>query len=145
MKPKVLLLAGTLAACVGYGFGARASTANSDWPCYGDDPGGMRYSLLSQVNRSNVTRLKVAWVYHTGDVSDGRGGRHRSGFETTPIVLNGALYLTTPFNRIIALDPETGKERWTYDPHTELGWNYGDGLINRGVAVWPCPATNFPG
>jgi quinoprotein glucose dehydrogenase len=96
----------------------------------------MRYSPLTQVNRDNVSKLRVAWVFHTGDISNGRGNRKRSGFETTPLVVDGTLYLTTPFNRIVALDPETGAQRWAYDPKTELTWNYGDGLINRGVASW---------
>jgi quinoprotein glucose dehydrogenase len=107
------------------------------WPCYGRDPGGMRYSALTEINRENVGQLKVAWVFHTGDISDGKGNRKRSGFETTPILVDGRLYLTTPFNRVIALDPETGKQIWAYDPKTELSWNYGDGLINRGAATWP--------
>jgi quinoprotein glucose dehydrogenase len=107
-----------------------------DWPSYGRDPGGMRYSPLTQIDRQNVAQLKVAWVFHTGDVSDGRGKLKRSGFETTPIMVDGSLYLTTPFNRVIALDAETGKKLWTYDPRTELAGDYGDGLINRGVAIW---------
>ena len=115
---------------------AGTAPAADDWPCYGRDPGGMRYSPLDGINRGNVARLKVAWVFHTGDISDGKGGRKRSGFETTPLLVDGTLYLTTPFNRVIALDPETGKQRWAYDPKTELTWNYGDGLINRGVALW---------
>ena len=69
----------------------------------------------------------------------------RSGFETTPILVDGTLFLTTPFNRVIALDPETGTQRWAYDPKTKLSWNYGDGLINRGVAVWPLPAPGGSG
>ncbi len=122
---------------------ATADSTNSaadDWPCYGHDAGGMRHSPLTQINRENVSQLKVAWTFHTGDISDGRGRQKRSGFETTPILVDGALYLTTPFNRVIALDPETGKQRWAYDPKTKLSWNYGDGLINRGVAVWPAVA-----
>jgi quinoprotein glucose dehydrogenase len=111
-----------------------------DWPVYGHDTGGMRYSPLTQINRANVDRLAVAWTYHTGDISDGSRGRQRGGFETTPLVVDGTLYLTTGFNRVIALDPETGRERWTYDPHVELQGDYGDGLINRGVATWLDPA-----
>jgi membrane-bound PQQ-dependent dehydrogenase (glucose/quinate/shikimate family) len=107
-----------------------------DWAYYGHDAGGMRYSPLKQINLDNVAQLKVAWTYHTGDISDGKGRPKRSGFETTPILVDGTLYITTPFNRVIALDPETGKQRWAYDPMTELAGNYGDGLINRGVAVW---------
>jgi quinoprotein glucose dehydrogenase len=115
---------------------AGSPPATDDWPCYGNDAGGMRYSPLAAINRKNVSDLKVAWVFHTGDVSDGKNGRKRSGFETTPIVVDGTLYLTTPFNRVIALDPETGVQRWAFDPRTELSWEYGDGLINRGVAAW---------
>ena len=79
-----------------------------DWASYGHDAGGMRYSPLTQITRANVSRLAVAWTYHTGDMSDGKNGTPRSGFETTPIVVDGTLYLTTGFNRVIALDPETG-------------------------------------
>ncbi len=95
----------------------------------------MRYSALSQINLENVGKLKVAWVFHTGDVSDGHDGRKRSGFESTPILVDGRLYLTTPFNRVIALDPATGKQLWSYDPKIDQSLDYGDGLINRGVAT----------
>src|SRR5207302_8503877 len=98
--------------------------------------GGMRYSPLKQINKDNVSRLKVAWVFHTGDVSEGSKTRPRSGFETTPIVVENALYLTTPFNRVIALDPQTGAQRCAYDPKIDLDGDYGDGLVNRGAATW---------
>lgn len=108
----------------------------SDWPNYGNDPGGMRHSSLTQINRQNVANLKVAWVYHTGDISDGRDGRKRSAFETTPLLVDGMLFLTTPFNRVIALEPATGKAIWSYDPKIDQSLDYGDGLVNRGVATW---------
>lgn len=110
--------------------------ANTDWPNYGNDPGGMRYSPLTQINRENVSKLKVAWIFHTGDISDGSRDRKRSGFEATPILVDGTLYFTTPFNRVIALDPETGKQIWAYDPHIDQTLDYGDGLVNRGVSTW---------
>jgi quinoprotein glucose dehydrogenase len=110
-----------------------------EWPSYGNDPGGMRYSSLADVNLTNVTRLRVAWTFHTGDMSDGQGGRPRSGFQTTPIFVDGTLYLTTPTNQVIALDPERGTQRWRYDPGIDPTLNYGDGLINRGVATWLDP------
>ncbi len=110
--------------------------AVDDWPAYGHDAGGTRYSTLTQISRANVTRLRVAWTYHTGDVSDGRDGPRRSGFETTPIVVDGTMFVTTGFNRVLALDPETGHQRWSFDPIVELHGEYGDGLINRGVATW---------
>src|SRR6266567_2744276 len=111
-------------------------TATDSWPYYGHDAGGMRYSPLTQINRENVASLKVAWTFHTGDISEGSGRRKRSGFETTPILVDGSLYLTTAFNRIIALDPQTGQQRWAYDPKIDLDGDYGDGLVNRGVASW---------
>jgi quinoprotein glucose dehydrogenase len=80
--------------------------------------------------------LKVAWIYHTGDVSDGSRYPRKSAFETTPILVDGTLYFSTAFNRVIALDPETGTERWRYDPKIDLYTEYSEGLTNRGVASW---------
>ena len=67
-----------------------------DWPHYGGDAGGMKHSPLKQINRSNVSRLRVAWTYHTGDMSDGTTQPTRSAFETTPLMVDGVVYLTTP-------------------------------------------------
>src|ERR1700680_80713 len=108
----------------------------ADWPYYGHDAGGTRFSPLTQINRQNVGKLKVSWIFHTGDISESGHGRKRSGFESTPILVDETLYFTTPFNRVIALDPETGKQRWAYDPKIDLDGDYGDGLVNRGVATW---------
>jgi quinoprotein glucose dehydrogenase len=109
---------------------------HDDWPYYGHDAGGMRYSPLAQITRANVSQLGVAWTFHTGDLSEGTRDEKRSGFETTPLVVDGTLYLTTPFNRVIALDPHTGRQMWAYDPIVERQGDYGDGLINRGLATW---------
>jgi quinoprotein glucose dehydrogenase len=116
-----------------------APEGGGDWPFYGHDPGGMRYSPLTEINRSNVSRLQVAWTFHTGDISNGSNDRGRSGFECTPILVDGTLYITTGFNRVIALDPATGKQRWAYDPFVDPTSGYGDGLINRGVSTWRDP------
>ena len=75
-----------------------------DWPTYGNDAGGTRYSPLTQIDRGNVGRLRVAWTYRTGE-SAGTSGH--VAFEATPVVVDGTLYLSTPFGRVIALDPET--------------------------------------
>lgn len=107
-----------------------------EWANYGNDPGGMRYSPLTQVNRDNVAKLKLAWVYHTGDMSNGTAYPRKSEFESTPIFVDGTLYLTTAFNRIVALDPVSGKERWTFDPQINLASKYSEGLMNRGVSTW---------
>jgi quinoprotein glucose dehydrogenase len=95
----------------------------------------MKYSPLKQIDRSNVAQLRVAWTYHTGEVSDGTKYPVRSAFETTPLVVDGVLYLTTPFNRLVALDAETGRELWSFDPKVELNAPY-PMLTNRGAAFW---------
>ena len=115
-----------------------------EWAAYGNDAGGMRYSPLAQIDRDNVAKLKVAWEYHTGDISDGTKYPRKSEFESTPIFVDGTLYLTTAFNRVVALDPVSGKERWTFDPKINLGTKYSEGLMNRGVATW-LDANHNPG
>lgn len=117
--------------------GARGQTSgHTEWPNYGNDPGGMRYSPLTEINRDNVSKLRVAWVYHTGDISDGTTYPRKSEFEATPIFVDRTLYLTTAFNRVVALDPTGGKERWTFDPKINRGSKYSEGLMNRGVSTW---------
>jgi len=136
-----MVIAFTICAVLAWGTAYPQKTAPDDqWAYYGHDAGGMRFSPLTQINRENVVSLKVAWTFHTGDVSEGSGRRKRSGFETTPLFVDGTLYLTTAFNRVIALDPETGTQRWAYDPKIDLDGDYGDGLINRGAATWLDPS-----
>jgi quinoprotein glucose dehydrogenase len=107
-----------------------------EWPCYGRDAGGTRFSPLKQIHRKNVDKLKIAWTYRTGDLIDpkvGPGG----AFEATPILADGTLYLSTPYSRVVALDPETGKERWTFDPKIEKRFPYAtDPFVSRGVSTW---------
>src|SRR5215470_14250467 len=98
----------------------------SDWPAYGRDAGGSRYSPLAQINRGNVGQLKIAWTYRTGAMDVKAASAKRAAFEATPILVDGSLYLTTPFNRVIALDPATGAERWTYDPQVKLDQSYSE-------------------
>jgi quinoprotein glucose dehydrogenase len=113
------------------------SGPTADWLDYGNSRGGDRYSPLTQITPENVRHLEVAWVYHTGDVSDGRGEvRSTTAFEATPIVVDGTLYVCSPLNRVIALDPETGSERWSYDPQVNLEGGYANQLVCRGVTTW---------
>jgi quinoprotein glucose dehydrogenase len=114
-----------------------ANDAQVDWPSYGGDAGGSRYSPLTEINKANVAQLTVAWELHTGDVSDGSGGFAKSEFEATPIVVGGTMFVSTPFNRVLALDPETGKQKWSFDPKVDLRVRYSEGLVNRGVTYWP--------
>jgi quinoprotein glucose dehydrogenase len=122
-----------------YGCNARMTTPAAgpvaDWPAYGQDSGGSRYSPLSQITRENVKHLRIAWTYRTGDVPT---KAQLAAFEATPILVDGTLYLSTPFNRVIALDPETGAERWTYNPKIDLSVRYSD-FTSRGVSTWLDP------
>ena len=96
---------------------AQGPSGAVEWPNYGNDPGAQRYSSLNQINRDNVSRLKVSWTFHTGDVSNGENARMKTGFENTPIVIDGTMYISTPFCRVIAIDPTTGKSKWSFDPN----------------------------
>ena len=90
--------------------------ANGDWVAFGSDPGGSQHSTLSRIDTGNVARLKRAWVHRSGDFVDAPQPRGTI-LQTTPLHVNGMLYLCTPMNRVFALDPVTGKERWVFDPH----------------------------
>lgn len=106
-----------------------------EWHSYGGDAGGMKYSALKQINRANVSKLQVAWTFHTGDMSDGTALPTKSAFEATPLMVDGVLYLTTPFNRLIALDADSGKQLWAFDPQLNQEQIY-NLYINRGAAYW---------
>ncbi|MGH9802336.1 MAG: pyrroloquinoline quinone-dependent dehydrogenase, partial [Blastocatellia bacterium] len=114
-----------------------AATVNeNDWPAYGRDAGGSRYSPLDQINRGNVSQLKIAWTYRTGAEEVKAAGSKNAAFESTPILIDGTLYLTTPYSRVIALDPATGKERWSFDPQIPPDRRYSE-QTSRGVSAWP--------
>jgi quinoprotein glucose dehydrogenase len=109
----------------------------ADWPHYGGDRGGLRYSPLTQITPENVGDLELAWEYRHGDISDGSGDTTRTSFNATPIVADGRLYFCTGFNRVIALDPETGVELWRFDPELSLRKLEGPyPLTCRGVSYW---------
>ncbi len=113
--------------------------ASSEWPSYGNDPGGMRYAPLEQIDATNVAALEVAWTAHTGDVAIGDEYRTTSAFELTPILVDGTLYACTPFNRVLALDPASGAERWAFDPEIDRFANWANQLVCRGVSHWRDP------
>jgi len=138
-------------ACLLLATGAFA--ADSDWRFYGGDAGGTRYSALKQITRENVSKLKVAWTYHTGALAPQTRLNAKAAFEATPILVDGTLYLSTPFNQVIALDPATGAERWTYDPNVSRSHDYSE-VSSRGVSAWtdskaadeaPCKLRIFEG
>jgi len=105
-----------------------------DWPAYGGDPGGMRWSPHDQIRRDNVTRLARAWAVRTGDLDVEPPPPRHMAFQATPIVVDGLLVLPTPLGRVLALDPETGAERWRFDPNTRI--RKLSEFTSRGVAAW---------
>jgi glucose dehydrogenase len=128
---KVLLFA--LAACFTPAAFAQASL---EWRAYGGDAGGQRFSPLKEITRENVARLERAWTYHTGEIDPAvKQGKDGFAFQCTPLVVDGVMYLSTPLNRVVALDAETGRELWKHDPQLDLKKvpNY---PRSRGVAYW---------
>ena len=95
----------------------------------------MRYSGLDQINRETVKRLKPAWTYHTGELE----GRRGKTIECTPLVVDGVMYVTTGYLRVVALDAATGTERWQFDPLKDHPFPHqpASGGVNRGCATGP--------
>jgi quinoprotein glucose dehydrogenase len=133
-----------------WGLAARAQSvpgSANEWPTYGHDKGGARYSPLTQITPANVAQLKPAWTYHMRTSSDpnaprsqgpgGRGAASAGGFrqsEVTPLVIDGVMYITTPWAQIVALDPTSGKEIWTYAASGST----------RGLEYWSGDAAHPP-
>ena len=112
---------------------ASPKTDSVDWRVTGGDPGNTRYSALNQIDTTNVAQLRVAWVYHTGDLPpDGHGE-----IQATPIVVDGVLYTTTPALAVVALRAENGTLIWRFDPRTTHDARRTDfSHVNRGVVYW---------
>lgn len=146
---RVCSLVATTALLVGFRPAAAQSTtqtssqptiAPADWPSYGRDRGGSRYSPLTQITRDNVSRLAVAWRFSTGEAGVTYAtGRHTS-FEATPLVVHGTMYVSTPLGRVFALDAATGRERWRYNASVVRAAKFGD-FTNRGVSYWVDPSA----
>lgn len=142
----VLLFAGGAAAVWWYDetrtFGSPPPTDNNGpvagWPVYGADAAGTRYSPLTQINKGNVRWLEEAWVYRTGEDYSGTPFAGQAAYEATPVLWNGTLYLTTPSTRVIALDAETGEERWVFDPEIDASTRRPE-MTSRGVTLWVNP------
>ena len=99
------------------------NAAEGGWLYYGGDQGGRHYSGAAQINTSNVSDLQVAWVYRSGDMEKFGDELQNTSGQSTPILLpdaaGGSLVYCTPFNRIIALDPGNGTQRWQFDPQID--------------------------
>jgi quinoprotein glucose dehydrogenase len=122
-----------LACCAAHA--QRSPDRSGEWRAYGRDALGSRHSPLAEITRENVKSLTVAWTFHTGELLPDSAAAHGTSFETTPLVIDGTMYITTPLGRVIALDPTTGRERWRFNPDVNRKLNFGD-FTNRGVSYW---------
>jgi len=104
-----------------------------DWANYGRTPGGDRHSPLAQITRDNVAKLTLAWEYKTGEAGIETG--NPTALETTPLVIDGVMYVSTPLGKVVALDPLTGKPRWSRDLAVKHKRYFGD-WVTRGVSYW---------
>jgi quinoprotein glucose dehydrogenase len=146
-KLNTALLAGTVAiivALAGAHFALAQGPENEEdgaapaqWGTYNGDLMAQKYSPAGQITPQNVGNLKKAWEIHTGDKSDEPFGSPPETYsEATPIFANDTVYIGTPYYRVLALTPDTGKVKWTFDPHTTLKALTQPGMKSRGVAYW---------
>ena len=121
--------------------------SKNDWPMYGYDAGSSRFSPLTDVNTQNVANLKRAWTYHMAPVVTAAPAAPTTGLaarlrqrrtETTPVVVDGVLYMPTPYNRVIALDAISGEKIWEYKIPNNAN------ASTRGIAYWPGNAQTQP-
>ena len=116
--------------------GRAPSTVDGEWRAYGRDALGSRWSPLVEITRENVSQLEPAWTYHTGETAPEFAGRRRQrSLEVTPLVADGRMFISTPLGRVMALDPETGRELWKFDPKVDRTITFGD-FTSRGVSYW---------
>src|ERR1700736_711418 len=116
------------------------SVAQTDWPIYGHDPGGLQDSPLKQIDTKNVAKPQIAWSYDTrpaavpeSDGVEAKPAPRNRASQATPLVVGGMLYLSTPYGHVVAMEPETGKKIWEYESElTPSG---------RGISYWPGDAT----
>jgi quinoprotein glucose dehydrogenase len=115
---------------------AKAQSApDAGWPNYGNDAGGTRYSPARQIDRGNVAQLRVAWTYRTGALPFDDDLDKKAAFEATPILVEGKLFLSTPYDHVIALNAVTGAKIWEFDPKLEHPYGFSE-VTSRGVSAW---------
>ncbi len=132
-----------LAIVLLWGSYAGPGLAQTDWPTYGHDPGGQQFSPLKQIDTANVSHLQIAWTYDTRPAAvpasegvEAKPAPRNRASQATALVVGGVMYLSTAYNRVVALEPETGKKIWEYESaYAPSG---------RGIAYWPGDQTLPP-
>jgi PQQ-dependent dehydrogenase (methanol/ethanol family) len=151
---KFAVVGGFVAMTSSVSHGQSKPASGGDWSTYGGDPGSTRHSSLTEITPANVAKLAQAWTYHAFVPPDpataaapppagrggGGGGRNAGpgmrGSQATPIVVDGIMYMPTPYNRVVAIEAHTGKELWVYKSPAAV--------TNRGVEYWPGDGTAPP-
>jgi quinoprotein glucose dehydrogenase len=112
--------------------------AGNEWRAWGGDLGATKFSSLTDINRENVSRLARAWEWSTNETADAATRTRPGNFQATPLMIGDTLFLSTSLNRVVALDANTGKELWSYDPKAYVAGQppNGTGFVHRGVATW---------
>src|SRR6266851_2147351 len=116
------------------------SKGDVGWPTYSNDPDGTRFSPAQQINRDNVAQLKVAWTFRTGALPHDEELDHKAAFEATPILIDGKLFLSTPYDHVIALNAVNGAKLWEFDPKLEHPYGFSE-VTSRGVSAWREPSA----
>ncbi len=136
MHTKAMAAALTVLALAGAA--AQDGRAPQSWPAYAADNAATHYSPLTDITPANVGQLAVAWEWYPTDKPLPEFGTQPGNFQNTPLAIDNVLYVSTMYNRVVALDADTGKELWSYDPKAyEDGQPpNGTGFVHRGVAAW---------
>ncbi|HUQ49005.1 MAG TPA: PQQ-binding-like beta-propeller repeat protein, partial [Gemmatimonadaceae bacterium] len=133
---RLILLSITIPVAAAAQSGASSLATNVEWAAYGQSQTVDRFSPAAQITPQNVNSLRVAWTYRTGEIDIKT--RRPAKLEATPLLVDGLLYLSTPLGKVVALDPTTGTERWTFNAVVDGSIGWGD-FANRGVSTWLDP------
>ncbi|WP_435929115.1 glucose/quinate/shikimate family membrane-bound PQQ-dependent dehydrogenase [Dryocola sp. BD613] len=131
---------GTLSADAAASAAPASTIPDADWPAYGRNQEGQRYSPLKQINDKNVGQLKEAWSFQTGDLKRPNDSGEVTN-EVTPIKIRDTLYLCSAHQQLFALDAATGKQKWKFDPRLESNPTY-QHVTCRGVSYHEATADN---
>ena len=118
-----------------------APSGAGTWATFNGELNAQKYSPAAQITPDNVGSLTKAWEVHTGDVSTGndKNGPPASDWSATPLFVNDTIYVSTPFYRILALEPDTGRQKWAFDSKSPLADPTQGELKTRGVSYWQSP------
>jgi quinoprotein glucose dehydrogenase len=136
---RILIFCALLVGSFSNGFGQSNQGSGNEWKSYGSDKGSSQYSSLSQIDSSNFKGLHIAWTWRSveEDITNTHPKFKSWVWESTPLMIEGVLYISTSLSQVAAIDASTGKTKWVYDPETwKNGTPSNNGFVHRGVAYW---------